>query len=49
MHSVNVEEVGLPSPLLAEGQSVDCVIRARFSLAENSKVAESSCTCTNSP
>ena len=34
MHSVDVEEVGLPSPLLAEGQFVDCVISARFSLGE---------------
>ena len=32
MHSVNVEDVGLPSPLLAEVQFVDCVISARFSL-----------------
>ena len=32
MHSVDVEEVGLPSPLLAEVQFVDCVISARFSL-----------------
>ena len=32
MHSVDVEEVGLPSPLLAEGQFVDCVMSARFSL-----------------
>ena len=37
MHSVNFEEVGLPSPLLAEVQSVDCVISARFSLGEKSK------------
>ena len=37
MHSVDVEEVGLPSPLLAEGQFVDCVISARFSLGEKSK------------
>ena len=32
MHSVYVEDVGLPSPLLAEVQFVDCVISARFSL-----------------
>ena len=32
MHSVDVEDVGLPSPLLAEVQFVDCVIGARFSL-----------------
>ena len=37
MHSVDVEEVVLPSPLLAEVQSVDCVISARFSLGEKSK------------
>ena len=37
MHSVDVEEVGLPSPLLADVQFVDCVISARFSLGENSK------------
>ena len=32
MHSVDVEDVGLPSSLLAEVQFVDCVISARFSL-----------------
>ena len=32
MHSVDVEAVGLPSPLLAEAQFVDCVISVRFSL-----------------
>ena len=37
MHSVDVEEVGLPSPLLAEGQFVDFVISARFSLGEKFK------------
>ena len=37
MHSVDVEKVGLPSPLLAEGQFVDCVISARFSLGEKVK------------
>ena len=37
MHSVDVEEVGLPSPRLAEGQFVDCVISARFSLGEKFK------------
>ena len=37
MHSVDVEEVGLPSPLLAEGQFGDCVISTRFSLGEKSK------------
>ena len=37
MHSVHVEEVGLPSPLLAEGQFVDCVLSARFSLGEKFK------------
>ena len=37
MHSVDVEEVGLPSPLLAEGQFVDCVISARFSFGEKFK------------
>ena len=36
MHSVDVEEVGLPSPLLAEVQFVDCVISARFSLGKKS-------------
>ena len=34
MHSVDVEEVGLPSPLLAEGQFVVSVISARFSLGK---------------
>ena len=37
MHSVDVEEVGLPSPLRAEGLFVDCVISARFSLGEKYK------------
>ena len=37
MHSVDVEEVGLPSPLLAEGQFVVCVISARFSWGEKFK------------
>ena len=37
MHSVDVEEVGLPSPLLAEGQFVDCVISARFGLGKKVK------------
>ena len=37
MHRSDVEEVGLPSPLLAEGQFVDCVISARFSLGEKFK------------
>ena len=37
MHSVDVDEVGLPSPLLAEVQFVDCAISARFSLGEKSK------------
>ena len=37
MHSVDVEEVGLPSPLLAEGQFVVCLISARFSLGEKFK------------
>ena len=32
MHSVDVEDVGLPSPLLAEVQFADCVISTRFSL-----------------
>ena len=32
MHSVYVEDVGLPSPLLADMQFVDCVISARFSV-----------------
>ena len=32
-----VEEVGLPSPLLAELQFVDFVISARFSLGKKSK------------
>ena len=32
MHSVYVEDVELPSPLLAEVQFVDCVISARFCL-----------------
>ena len=37
MHSMDVEEVGLPSPLLAEGQFVVCVISACFSLCEKFK------------
>ena len=37
MHSVDVEEVGPPLPLLDEGQFVDCVISARFSLGEKLK------------
>ena len=37
MHSVDVEEVGLPSPPLAEGQFVDCVISAGFSLGKKFK------------
>ena len=37
MHSMGVEQVGLLSPLLAEGQFVDCVIGARFSLGEKFK------------
>ena len=32
MHSVYVEDVVLPTPLLAGVQIVDCVISARFSL-----------------
>ena len=32
MHSVYDDEVGLSSPLLAEVQSVDCVICALFSV-----------------
>ena len=32
MLSVYVEDVGLPTPLLAEVQFVDCVISAHFSL-----------------
>ena len=34
---MDVEEVGLPSPLLAERQFVDCVISARFSLGKKFK------------
>ena len=49
MHSGDVEEVRLPSPLLAEGQFLDCVISARFSLGEKFRVAEGNCSCTNSP
>ena len=37
VHSVDVDEVGLPSPLLTEVQFVDCVISARFSLGKKSK------------
>ena len=37
MHSVDVEEVGLPSPLLAEVQFLDCVISACFSLGRKCK------------
>ena len=37
MHGVYVEEVALSSPLLAEGQFVDCVISARFSVGEKFK------------
>ena len=41
MHSVDVEDVGLPSPVEAEAQFVDCVISAVcFSMAWD---------CTNSP
>ena len=41
VHNVYVEDIGLPSPLLAEAQLVDCVISAAcFSTAWN---------CTNSP
>ena len=32
MHSVYVEDVGLPLPRTAEVQFVDCVISARFSV-----------------
>ena len=49
MHSVYVEEVGLPLPLLAEAQFVDCLIGARFSLAKNPKVAEGNCSCADLP
>ena len=49
MHSVDVEEVGLPSPLLAEVQFVDCVISARFSLGEKFKSCRRQLSCTNSP
>ena len=34
VHSVYVEDVGLPSPLLAEVQFVDCVISARCGLGK---------------
>ena len=34
---MDVEEVGLPSPLLVEGQFVVCVISARFSWGEKFK------------
>ena len=37
MHSVDVEEVGLPLLLLAEGQFVDCVISARFGFGKKFK------------
>ena len=37
MYSVDIEEVGLPSPFLAEGQFADCVISARFSLGKKFK------------
>ena len=37
MHSVDVEEVGLPSPLLAEAQFLGCVISSRCSLGEKFK------------
>ena len=37
MHGLYVEEVQLPSPLLAEGQFVCCVISARFSVGEKFK------------
>ena len=37
MHSVDVEEVGQLSPLLAEVHFVDCVISARFGLGEKFK------------
>ena len=37
MHSVDAEEVGLPWPLLAEGQFVNSVISARFRLGDKFK------------
>ena len=37
MHSADVEEVGLPSPLLAEVPFVDCVISVRFNFGEKFK------------
>ena len=38
VHSVYVEDVGVPSPLLAEVQFVDCVISARFSLGRKIQI-----------
>ena len=49
MHSVYVEDVGLPSPLLAEVQFVDCLISAGFSLGRKIQSREGNCCCTNSP
>ena len=37
MHSVDVEDVGLPWPLLAEGQFVVCVISALLCFDEKFK------------
>ena len=34
MHSADVDEVELPSPLLAEAQSIDCVICAPVLLGQ---------------
>ena len=49
MHSVDVEDVGQPLPLLAEVQFVDCVSSARFSLGRNFQSPKGNCSCTNSP
>ena len=37
MYSVDVEDVGLPSRLLAEAQFVDCVISAHSSVGRNTQ------------
>ena len=37
VHGVDVEEVGLPWPLLAEGQFVVCLISALFSVGKKFK------------
>ena len=50
MHSVDVDGVELPSPLLAEAQLIDCVISAPVWLGQkNGIAAEGSCCVHQSP